>query len=1196
MTFLQPLAFNLVFGLVAKHKFYFKNIFLKSISVNTGYIFSQRINENEILGLPYYGWGTLGLSFKILPGNVPIDFNYALLPEYENTIGLIHSFSFSFQLGKSDTQKPKINFGNLQGGGSIDNVPAENLPEDFFKKKLDMIRIFIFLFFMLSFGLSQSTIDNSNRYFSPNLDGVKDSIFIPLNIDESSLFSWEILIYQKDAQGYKLIWKERSKNSVEIRKLTARKYFDRLFQPKTPVIVPKSIEWNGYSRIPLSKKEKSFRSSKVPDAIYYFKIIATDEQGNKNSTSLIPIIIDTVSPQVSLAASDTIFSPNLDGNKETYSLNFSFQNINPLDTFKYKILNKKNQEVFARTLRGSEIKKKTLQWEWDGKNNNGKLQVEGSYQVVFESFDYAGNRMNASSQEFTLIQKFEEIYLSSTKKGFAPNDNGYNDLMPFNVSVSSLKGMKKWEFFVINKSKDILYQLSGDRFSPFINFAGRGNNNNKITDGDYQAYIQFFYDSGNQPLSDLYSFNLDTTAPKVTLEIKNKDKLFIPKLRENNKLIISHSFHPASLDGSEKYTAIILDETGNQVLTKNLKENNSDSFIWDGKNESGFSIPGRYLYKLVGIDQLGNRSVVESDVFELIDELAEFSVSADSPAFSPNGDGNLDRIHISIKTKRQNIKRVIKQKLELLNGDKVIKVFKNTSYKENYQWDGKGDNGEISPDGQYTIRLHTELSGGEKSVVLGQKVTLDTNPIAIELYLPEDVFSPNGDGRKDVLLVNQKLITSQFNSDKDFIRLDIINPNGKIYRSIEFENGKLPPLVNWNGLDQLKKICPEGIYYWVLSTRDLAGNTSKFKSPAINLIRKNENILVYPNNNFFSYRSPIQKPIEMSLDIDNPKYLESYQLLFENENSETFLMGEYRDFKKKAISLTFNGTNDKGEILKDGVYQSFIKGYFANGNEVFSKPFVFDVDSQGADIKINTRPKYFSPDGDGVDESLDINVSLFDNNPIKASEVFIFRKLFSLKNKPFKQSLANYISNAPVFKRWSKADENQYQLNWNGKNNQNNQLVESANDYVIFVRAKDLANNISIASKDITVDILVEKAGEDRYKIIINSINFQFNSDKMLGTYKKTLNRLAVILNKFSSYKIEITGHTDSKGSEEYNLKLSQKRARSVYNYLVNRDISSDRMSIEGRGETELLYPKEEFAEEKRKNRRVEFYLIKEPI
>ena len=63
MTFLKPLDFNLVFGLVARHKFYFKNIFLKSISINTGYIFSQRINESEILGLPYYGWGNFRSQF-----------------------------------------------------------------------------------------------------------------------------------------------------------------------------------------------------------------------------------------------------------------------------------------------------------------------------------------------------------------------------------------------------------------------------------------------------------------------------------------------------------------------------------------------------------------------------------------------------------------------------------------------------------------------------------------------------------------------------------------------------------------------------------------------------------------------------------------------------------------------------------------------------------------------------------------------------------------------------------------------------------------------------------------------------------------------------------------------------------------------------------------------------------------------------
>jgi outer membrane protein OmpA-like peptidoglycan-associated protein len=74
--------------------------------------------------------------------------------------------------------------------------------------------------------------------------------------------------------------------------------------------------------------------------------------------------------------------------------------------------------------------------------------------------------------------------------------------------------------------------------------------------------------------------------------------------------------------------------------------------------------------------------------------------------------------------------------------------------------------------------------------------------------------------------------------------------------------------------------------------------------------------------------------------------------------------------------------------------------------------------------------------------------------------------------------------------------------------------------------------------------------------------------------------------------KIRIEGHTDNRGSSRYNRKLSQKRAESVMEYLINKGVSPDRLQAKGYGESRPIRPNFS-ARNRRKNRRVEFRILK---
>jgi len=94
-----------------------------------------------------------------------------------------------------------------------------------------------------------------------------------------------------------------------------------------------------------------------------------------------------------------------------------------------------------------------------------------------------------------------------------------------------------------------------------------------------------------------------------------------------------------------------------------------------------------------------------------------------------------------------------------------------------------------------------------------------------------------------------------------------------------------------------------------------------------------------------------------------------------------------------------------------------------------------------------------------------------------------------------------------------------------------------------------------------------------------------------LGTAAQgNLDKLVNVLNKYPDTDIQIIGHTDSKGSDEYNQGLSERRANAVVNYLRTHNIASSRLSAKGMGEADPIAANDT-DENRAVNRRVEFVI-----
>lgn len=109
--------------------------------------------------------------------------------------------------------------------------------------------------------------------------------------------------------------------------------------------------------------------------------------------------------------------------------------------------------------------------------------------------------------------------------------------------------------------------------------------------------------------------------------------------------------------------------------------------------------------------------------------------------------------------------------------------------------------------------------------------------------------------------------------------------------------------------------------------------------------------------------------------------------------------------------------------------------------------------------------------------------------------------------------------------------------------------------------------------------------------IVLRNIFFDFDKATIRSESANELERLIKLLNDNPTLKIELGSHTDSKGSDEYNLKLSDNRSKSVVDYLIGKGINSGRLVAKGYGETKPIDTNDTDAG-RQNNRRTEFKIL----
>ena len=89
-------------------------------------------------------------------------------------------------------------------------------------------------------------------------------------------------------------------------------------------------------------------------------------------------------------------------------------------------------------------------------------------------------------------------------------------------------------------------------------------------------------------------------------------------------------------------------------------------------------------------------------------------------------------------------------------------------------------------------------------------------------------------------------------------------------------------------------------------------------------------------------------------------------------------------------------------------------------------------------------------------------------------------------------------------------------------------------------------------------------------KMVVQDLYYDYNQWELRDSSRKELDKVVLLMKDNPAIKVELGSHTDSRGKNEYNMELSQKRAESAVEYIVEKGIDSDRISAKGYGETQL--------------------------
>lgn len=1013
-------------------------------------------------------------------------------------------------------------------------------------------------------------------YISPNNDGVLDEVTLPLKItDQRYVQGFTLKVLDESGAVIKTITNKESRPENQ----NLKGLLDRLLYVKKGVDVPVGLIWNGLSD----------SGAAAPDGRYFITVEATDDNGNKAVTDRWAVAVDTVAPTVKVSGPTgggdaLIFSPDGDGNKETFTI---AQEGSSEDLWNAEVVDAAGTPL--RVWKTSSAAPVAV--VWDGKNDAGQIVPDGVYAYRIASTDRAGNAGSSKVENIIVNTQQPPVGVSIDQAAFSPNGDGVKDVLTLTPNVPVRGGMSTWNLSVLDAAGTERWSVSGtgsESLAARYPFAGKDSAGTVLPAGSYRTRISVSYVNGHKPVAFSPSFIVDTSAPRAFLSVDST--AFNPLGDANSSIVITQT-------GSEeeRWTGEMRDGAGATVKTWSFIGMPDPKVTWDGSDDAGKVVAdGAYTYRLSATDKAGNSGTATGPAVVIDTQNKAVRLSLDKRSFSPNGDGASDVV--TMLPESQSATPVRSWTLSVLDGAEAkVRTFTGTgTLPAKIVWDGKNNDKVQAADGFYHAALEVSFVTAEVEQARSVEMTLDTTAPSITVSAAVTLFSPDGDGRKDGVDIVQDSVPG------DTWEGRILDGMGRSFRTWTWKDKAAP--FSWDGSDSEGNKMPDGTYRYVVRSVDPAGNrTERSVENLVIDTRQTQAFVTASAAGFSPNGDKAFDDLSLGLVVKLADGIDSWTLALVDQGGVA-----RRTFSGKGATIpaaqAWDGKSDDGSAVQ-GTYTAVFTVDYLKGDRAEARSAPFILDTEGPKVSLSTAPHYFSPDNDGVDDELKISLAVADASDIDAWRFEIIEVAVS------ESSGAKRAERA--FFTWSGRGRPAERLVWDGRS-QKGELVEAATDYPYRLTIIDSLGNSRVVDGIVSVDVLVIRDG-DRLKIKVPSIvfrpdfaDFQDLPQETLDRNAEVLKRIALILNRFRDYKIRVEGHANSiakmTGASQATvdreetrelLPLSENRAKLVMQKLIEYGVDPKRLTVRGLGSSEPVVAFTD-AENRWKNRRVEFILIKE--
>lgn len=1032
-------------------------------------------------------------------------------------------------------------------------------------------------------------------YISPNNDGVQDILDIPLKIKEKRYVSeWALVIENEKGEVVRTIGNKDKRPT----RITFKTFWKSFFTPKSGVTVPSSVAWNGVMD----------NGEVAPDGNYFYYVTASDDNGNKASTKKLSVVVDNTAPEIEIqqpSSDGKIFG---EGAKTLFTVR---QNGSSEDLWTGEFLNSEGNVVMTRKWVSSE----PLKFDWAGTDDTGAPLPDGIYSYRISAKDRAGN-VSAPAGITNIIYSAEKPATNVAVSGsryFSPNGNGVNDTVTFLVNiplpdVRSGNRLTNWAVKIADSKGKIVRTYEGTDNPPeTVIWDGNDDASKKAAEGEYQAIVTAKYLNGYEPdVVRSPNIVLDTTAPAA--KIKASSLTFSPDGDGNlDVLEITQNISENSGSPIENWTGKIVDENGNTVREFDFGANPPSSIEWDGLNaSSAIAADGKYNYILSATDMAGNSSEIQLESAVALDTTkTELMLAASPKAFNPASSSSAAFSSVVLTPVVKSGSAISNFSLEVKDSaGTVVWSQSGNSLPSSFKWNGKSSSGDICADGNYFASLSTKSANGAEAAAKSQNFVIDTVAPSVKLSPEYVLFSPDGDGRKDTIPVSVE------SSSEDKWVATVTNAQNQTVWSKVY-SGKIPAKFEWDGTDNSGNKVSDGDYRLAFSATDSAGNFGTAEIANVKVDKRETKAYLtaeldafspngdnYLESQAFALRATLLEGIDSwSFDIVSPEGKSVRQWSSDPKGGE-------KNGKDAVLpsEITWDGLDSENKVA-EGIFTGNLKISYRKGNFVDVKSSAFICSITPPDLAVKTAPQYFSPDNDGENDELYIN--------LKGSDIV------PLKNWSF--VIKDPENGKPFWKISGKSSITE-QVVWDGRGN-NGELVQSAMDYPYTFTVTDSLGLTSEVNDKISVDVLVIREG-DVLKMAVPAIIFRQDeadfgvqvvdasgkvtkkgiTEAQAKNNERVLKRIAQILNKFKNYTVTVEGHAnsvtgleDEETTNKYGKALeplSKDRAEFVIGKLESYGVAGSRLTGVGRGGRKPV-AKLGDKDNAWKNRRVEFILHK---